>query len=137
MAGDSSYIGTDILLDSLVFTSESGIDTLVDDFGDYMSGTTSVIETLPGIPSGFSLSQNYPNPFNPNTKIRYEISEYSSVKLTIYSLLGEEIATLVNAEQPAGIYEADFDGTGLSSGTYICVLRTREYVLQKKMILMK
>jgi photosystem II stability/assembly factor-like uncharacterized protein len=66
-------------------------------------------------PEDFLLSQNYPNPFNPKTKIIYEIPEISSVTLKIYDVLGNEIATLINEEKPAGVYEVEFNGTGLSN----------------------
>ncbi len=67
-----------------------------------------------GIVDRFLLEQNYPNPFNPSTKIKYFISEMSEVTLKIYDMLGNEIATLVNEEKPAGEYEVEFSvGLGL------------------------
>ncbi len=97
----------------------------------------SPVELDRGVPVKFELKQNYPNPFNPTTMIRYELSGISRVKLQIYDLLGQEVATLLDKELPAGIYEIPFDGSGLASGTYIYVLRIKEYVLKKKMLLMK
>ena len=88
-------------------------------------------------PSGFVLEQNYPNPFNPTTTIRYEIAKYSSVNLTVYDMLGRSVAELVNQSQPAGIYEVPFDGSNLASGAYIYILRTENFILKKKMILLK
>ena len=88
-------------------------------------------------PLKFALEQNYPNPFNPTTTIRYEIPQYSSVNLTIYNMLGRRVAELVNQSQPAGIYEVPFDGSNLASGTYFYVLRTENFILKKKMILLK
>ena len=89
------------------------------------------------IPKGFVLEQNYPNPFNPTTMIRYDISKYSSVNLTIYDMLGRRVAELVNQSQSAGIYEVPFNGSNLASGTYIYILRTENFILEKKMILLK
>ena len=89
------------------------------------------------IPIEFKLEQNYPNPFNPTTTIRYELPKYSSVNLTVYDMLGRRVAELVNQSQPAGIYEVPFDGSNLASGTYIYVLRTENFILKKKMILLK
>ncbi|MCF6269401.1 MAG: T9SS type A sorting domain-containing protein [Melioribacteraceae bacterium] len=67
----------------------------------------------------FSLENNYPNPFNPSTVIRYEIGERSVVTLKVYNSLGEEITTLVNKEQIAGVYEVQFFANGgLASGIY-------------------
>ena len=83
------------------------------------------------------LEQNYPNPFNPSTKIRYSIPEHSSVTLKVFNLLGEEIETLVNGEQSAGVYEATFDASNLSSGIYFYTLQTENFSSSKKMILIK
>ena len=66
----------------------------------------------------YELHQNYPNPFNPSTKISYQISEFSDVRLSVYNILGQEVAVLVSREQKAGSYEVVFDGSGLSSGVY-------------------
>ena len=71
----------------------------------------------------FVLEQNYPNPFNPVTKIKYSISAVGtqpavSVILKVYDILGNEVATLVNEEKPAGSYEVNFDANNLSSGIY-------------------
>ena len=85
----------------------------------------------------FNLEQNYPNPFNPSTKIRYSIPEYSFVTLKVFNLLGEEIETLVNAEQSVGIYEATFDASNLSSGIYFYTLKTDNASFTKKMILVR
>jgi len=93
------------------------------------------------IPNSFKLEQNYPNPFNPTTKIRYSIPQYSSVTLKVFNLLGEEIETLVNSEQSAGVYEATFNASsakgGLSSGIYFYSLQTKDFTLTKKMILIR
>ena len=93
------------------------------------------IENL--LPSEYHLEQNYPNPFNPTTKIRYSIPEYSSVTLKVFNLLGEEIETLFNGEQSAGVYEATFDASNLSSGIYFYALQTDNFSSSKKMILIR
>ena len=67
-------------------------------------------------PLAFELEQNYPNPFNPSTVIKYSISQDDFVKLEVYNLLGETVATLVNGIQVAGRYEIDFNASDLSSG---------------------
>ena len=89
------------------------------------------------IPSSFNLEQNYPNPFNPSTKIRYSIPQYSYVIIKVFNLLGEEIETLVNSEQSAGVYEATFDAAALSSGIYFYTLKTENSSFTKKMILIR
>jgi hypothetical protein len=87
--------------------------------------------------SEFSLEQNYPNPFNPSTKIKYQIPKSSFVTLKVYNLLGKEIATLVNAEKPTGIYEIEFNAHDLPSGIYFSKLQAGDFVETKKMVLMK
>jgi hypothetical protein len=71
------------------------------------------------IPNDFALIQNYPNPFNPSTSIVYDLPVQSSVKLTVYDLLGREVATLVNETETAGRYNRMFNANGLTSGMYI------------------
>jgi photosystem II stability/assembly factor-like uncharacterized protein len=88
-------------------------------------------------PSKFSLEQNYPNPFNPNTNIQFAISSLQFVTLKVYDVLGNEVATLVNQEKPAGNYEVEFDASHLSSGVYYYQLWTGEFVETKKMILLR
>ncbi|MGQ9644326.1 MAG: T9SS type A sorting domain-containing protein [Ignavibacterium sp.] len=98
------------------------------------------------ITNEFILYQNYPNPFNPATKIKFTIprsTEYYSVlqniTLKIYDILGNEIATLVNEEKPAGIYEVEFDASKyeLPSGLYFYRLHSGNYTLTKKMLLLR
>ena len=86
------------------------------------------------MPQTFSLEQNYPNPFNPSTTIKYTIPnvalsgvEGSRVILKIYDVLGNEIATLVNENKPAGNYEVTFDAKNLSSGIYYCKLQAGSF----------
>lgn len=93
----------------------------------------------------FVLEQNYPNPFNPVTKIKYTIANVIAgetkqsqyVTLKIYNVLGNEVAVLINEEQPAGNYEVQFDADLFSSGTYFYQLQTDEFIQTKKMILLK
>ena len=89
------------------------------------------------LPSGFRLQQNYPNPFNPITRIKYEIPQLTNSSLMVYDVLGNEIATLVNEEKPAGIYEVEFDATGLPSGIYFYQLKVENYIQTKKMMVIK
>ncbi len=100
------------------------------------SGVASV-QQLPGVVDNYKLEQNYPNPFNPTTNIQYSIPEASFVQLKVYDILGNEVATLVNQEQSAGVYKADFNGTNLSSGFYIAQLKAGNFIKNIKMTLLK
>ncbi len=98
---------------------------------------SDIVEVEVGLSTEFSLSQNYPNPFNPSTKIQYAIGSPQFVSLKVYDVLGNEVATLVNEEKPAGNYEVDFYAAGLPSGIYFYQLRAGKFIQSKKMILIK
>lgn len=89
------------------------------------------------VPKRFSLEQNYPNPFNPSTTIRYFLSEGGAVELTVYNLLGKKITTLVNHYQAAGGHKILFSNKDIASGIYIYILKTKDYVAKRKMVLLK
>jgi photosystem II stability/assembly factor-like uncharacterized protein len=102
-----------------------------------LNPTTNIVNEDDNFPSRYSLSQNYPNPFNPSTTITYQIPEREFVTLKVYGILGREVATLVNEEKPAGSYEIEFAGYGLTSGIYFYQLKTGNYSETKKMILIR
>jgi hypothetical protein len=106
----------------------------------YTPRVTSVNEEL-SIVTDFSLSQNYPNPFNPGTSIQYAVSSRQFVTLKVYDVLGNEVATIVNEEKPAGSYEVEFSAIGggrdLASGIYIYRLTSGPYTASKKLMLLK
>jgi len=89
------------------------------------------------IPADYRLSQNYPNPFNPTTRISYSIPEKAPVNIDVFDVLGRLVATLVNTEQDAGTYAVEFDGSGLSDGTYFYRLTAGAYTETRKMLLLK
>ena len=97
----------------------------------------SIEEEIVNIPSEFVLYQNYPNPFNPSTIISWQSPVSSWQTLKVYDILGNEIASLVNEEKPAGNYEVKFDASSLSSGVYFYKLQSGSFVETKKMLLMK
>jgi hypothetical protein len=110
---------------------------------NFGSPMVSVKDNIPEV-SKFALEQNYPNPFNPSTTIRYEIPERTFVTIKVFDILGNEVATLVNEEEPAGSYEIEFSNhSGLSgireltSGIYFYTLSAGNYFTTKKMILLK
>jgi hypothetical protein len=93
----------------------------------------------------FYLSQNYPNPFNPSTKIKFSIpnvetrhaSSLQMVTIVVYDVLGNEVATLVNEEKPAGNYEVEFNATNLTSGVYFYQIKAGTLYETRKMLLLK
>ena len=86
----------------------------------------------------FKLDQNFPNPFNPKTKISYQLPTSTSVQLSIYNLLGQKVATLVNKKQSAGNYSVQWDASGFASGVYLYRLETNNgYKQTRKLVLLK
>lgn len=102
-----------------------------------LNDVTGIENNNPEFIKEFSLEQNYPNPFNPSTKIRYAITQTAFTTLKVYSILGKEIATLVNQVKTPGVYELNFDGAETASGAYIYKLQSGNYTLSKKMMLVK
>jgi hypothetical protein len=101
---------------------------------------TSVEEEF--LPVSHNLFQNYPNPFNPSTTINYSIPNVSFVSLKIYDVLGREVKTLVNSEQNTGIYNVQWNGDNnygskVSSGIYLYKIEAGNFMMTKKMILLK
>jgi uncharacterized protein (TIGR03790 family) len=101
-------------------------------------GVAGVNET--SLPDGFALQQNYPNPFNPATRIRYSIPQAGLVRLAVYSIIGQEIAVLVNDVQQAGEHEVTYSPehpTQLASGTYFYRLTVGDRMETKAMKYLK
>jgi photosystem II stability/assembly factor-like uncharacterized protein len=101
-------------------------------------GVTAVKEELVSIlPSDFALMQNYPNPFNTSTTIQYAVGKSGLVSLTVYDLLGQEVAVLVDGERPAGIHSVVWDASTQASGVYFYRLQADTFIDTKKLILLK
>ena len=127
---------------------------------------TGIEDENPALPNSFQLYQNYPNPFNPSTTIKYSIpsstvmlnsfqhlnneppkqasptggqvrDDNQNVVLKVYNILGNELATLVNANQLQGDYAVEFDGSELSSGVYYYQIKIGKFIQAKKMLLLK
>lgn len=90
-----------------------------------------------GVPTAFELFQNYPNPFNPTTNIKYALPKESRVRIAVFNILGQEVATLVNSVMPAGYHSVDFKANSIPSGMYIYKIETESFSQVKKMLLMK
>lgn len=91
----------------------------------------------PTAPESYCLSQNIPNPFNPSTVINYQLPKDGQVSLKVYNILGEEIATLVDAFETAGYKLVRFDATNLPSGMYFYRIQAGGFTDVKKLVVMK
>ncbi len=111
------------------------------DFDGSVTLTKSVSVDL-GLPKDYALEQNYPNPFNPSTTIRFALPINADVTINLYNTLGQEVATIFNADLEAGIHETVFNASNLSSGVYFYMLKVQgangsNFTSTKRMILMK
>ncbi len=103
-------------------------------------GVTNINIINTSVPSHFQLSQNYPNPFNPATKIKFAIPagfEAVQTLLSVYDLLGREVAVLVNEKLRPGTYEVDWDASVYQSGVYFYTITSASFKDTRKMVLLK
>ena len=100
-------------------------------------GTPTGIGNNGNMVSDYQLSQNYPNPFNPTTNIHFSIPKDGNVSLKFYDVLGNGVSTYYDGFLNAGTYNAEFDGSKLSSGVYFYKLTAGDFTATKKMILIK
>jgi hypothetical protein len=112
---------------------------LVSDFSNEVSvqyGDMYKMSVLaPGVVAELKLHQNYPNPFNPSTTLSYVLPEVGWTRLTVYDVLGREVAVLVNGVQQAGVHQVIFDASPLPSGVYYHRLQHNGRTLVGKMML--
>lgn len=122
----------------------------IDDAGN-VSGISNIVKSVSlvlgiddeqGLPFDFSLAQNYPNPFNPATNIEYSIATTSHVRLIVYNIRGQTVATLVDDVKGPGRYEQTWagdavGGSQVASGVYFYRLETSQYTETKKMVMLK
>ena len=97
----------------------------------------SVEETDPTIPLTFGLEQNFPNPFNPSTTIGFRVAREEFVRITVFDMLGRQVATLVDEMKTRGLYQVRWDARSLSSGIYHYRLRAGTFVETRKLVLMR
>jgi hypothetical protein len=117
-------VTTELYSDPAVATAVSG-------------GQSTSIEDGATTPAEYSLSQNFPNPFNPTTRIQFELPESGQVKLEVFNMMGQRVATLVNETRAVGSHSVTFDASALSSGMYLYRLQAGNTVLMQKMTLLK
>ncbi|MCH8496665.1 MAG: T9SS type A sorting domain-containing protein, partial [Balneolales bacterium] len=99
--------------------------------------STSIDSDMNTAPVAFELQGNYPNPFNPTTNIQFSVPNTADVSLTVYDLLGRQVAVLVNGTMSAGSHVVLFDASNLASGTYMYRLQSGNMVETSKMMLIK
>ena len=128
-----------------IFSAFGSIDPNFYNAWDYDTNSPNLEVELTGgaLPHQFSLGDNYPNPFNPTTTVEFKLPIGADVKLNVYNLLGERVATIYNSYAQPGNYKAtwnglDLNGNQVPSGTYLFELDAGEYFHQvKKMTMMK
>ena len=97
----------------------------------------AVSAELVSLPESYGLSQNYPNPFNPSTEIRFALPQDGYVTLKIYNSLGQEVASLIDGNAPAGYHTVQLDAGNLASGIYFYRITAGSFSQIKKMMLLK
>lgn len=97
----------------------------------------SGVDPAPGVPVGFRVDQNYPNPFNPVTTIRYAVPAPGTVRLTVYTVLGQRVYERAIHHDHPGVHSVRFDGTGLPGGVYYCRLDAGGHERTMKMMLLR
>ena len=107
------------------------------DFIQIIEEITTGVRMDDPVPQGFALLQNYPNPFNPTTYIEFSLGRPSKVKLTVFNILGRQVATLVDGNMAAGAHKVHFDAGHLASGLYIYKIEADGFSAHKRMVLLK
>ncbi len=153
-SGGFDYGSGDAMPDNPDVDGNAGPDSLVnlasvqiDANGDGIPDPTFILTELKRetnrhvLPASFVLEQNYPNPFNPSTTIRFSIpftgTKSQRTTLTIFDLLGREVATLIDSMLDPGSYSAVWNGTGMTSGVYFYTLTSGTHSAAKRLILLK
>ena len=134
------YLLMNIAIESSITSSFTETEMEIDYVRVYEASTLS--NQAETVPDHLSLLQNYPNPFNPVTTLRYELSQESFVKITIYDMLGNVVNNLVNRNQRRGSKSVQWNATNdqgqpVSTGLYIYTIQTGDFIQTKKMLLLK
>ena len=132
--GEDIFIGVNYYLVDAVNNADN---VWVDHFLITTDNPSAVDEGDVTAPTEFVLHQNYPNPFNPSTTFSFSILNSSFAILSVYDLLGREVATIINEELPPGVYTRAWDASDQASGVYFYRLKAGDYVATKKLVLMR
>jgi serine protease len=133
--------GSVAVADTPVYTVESAACEPVHGAGALAgaskTGDNNVDAPSVEVPATFELAQNHPNPFNPSTAITFALPEASVVRLSVFNMLGQEVARLVDDHRQAGMHEVRFDASSLPSGTYLYTIIAGEFRATRTMVLVK
>ncbi len=128
-------LGHIVNIDSDASAEDYDGDLIFQEFGTWVSSRD---EQMPvEYPEGIRLNHNYPNPFNPVTQLSFELEEAIPVRLDVFDLLGQHVATLVDEHRSAGLHMVSFDASNLSSGTYLYRLTAGDKQITRSMMLLK
>lgn len=119
------------------YWTEPNVSSVIGSALTWFGVSSDVEETTPGVVSEYNLSQNYPNPFNPETKITYSISQPGLVKLSVYNVLGQKIADLVNEHKAPATYHVSWNAKDVASGVYFYRIEAGDYTKTMKMMLLR
>ena len=138
------FIDTEVSIDQIYYYILSAVDSHGNEsgFSEEVSATIVGIEGGEIIPSDYVLYDAYPNPFNPSTTIKYGLPYQSDATLIIYNLMGQEIVRWDEYNLTAGYYEKTWNGTNkfgvpVVSGVYLYKFITGDFVVTRKMLLLK
>ncbi len=116
----------------------SATENVVSDFNVvYLNIVTDVEGEIPGIPNSYTLGQNYPNPFNPTTTIPFEAISSGNAKISVYNVLGQQVAVVADTFFPVGQHTVKFDASNLSSGIYFYKLEMNGFIDMKRLVLLR
>lgn len=127
-------------LESRVDTVNQFVEATTESFSSFalfVPDESTGVEENNMLPSEFTLRQNSPNPFNPSTTIEFSIPKSGYVQVTVYNIMGQEVAHLVENRLPAGVHRIVFDGSSYSSGVYFYRLTAPGFIATRKMLLIK
>jgi predicted CXXCH cytochrome family protein len=113
------------------------LQSAIDNFS--LTGVAMADETVPML---YALEQNYPNPFNPSTEIQFSVPVHSPVRMEVFDMSGQRIATLLDQEMAPGTYRVTWNGTGaagrtVASGVYLYRIQAGSFVATRKMVFVK
>jgi len=100
-------------------------------------GEFKPVEDVDAVPEKYNMAQNYPNPFNPTTTIAFDLPQAGPVVITVFDILGKEVAILSNTYYEAGSYNLTFDAKELSTGVYFYTIHAGSFSMTRKMMVLK